>query len=884
MLPEKARRTVTSRAPQYFLRPPVILQTNLPTAVSLTPGPQPARKAHSTLRPPAVVAAGVAWHGPGTVYAKEPLRSTRRRKTEYFLRPPLVAAGAVFAGPEVRLTRIKVPLSQAVLRPPIDTIGLEDQGQVSIWLTYSRRGRPVYVLRKPTDTIGLEDQGQISTTFAPQRRGEAKSALRPPTVVASADVFYGPQIWLTYSRRGKPLSGLSRTPAVQVYALGGIMLSLAPQRRGQAKSRLALVLVAAQAQIYYGPAVHLTRIRPRRTLWVLRPPTILQTNLPAAVTLSPQRRGQPKSRLFPPQVVFLAVELSGPKVALAYSRRGQPKSDLKPPTDTVGLEDQGQISTTLAPQRRGVPKSRLRPPTVVFLAVEIYGPVVALARIKPPSTISVLRPPTDVSDQQDIGILKTHLAYSRRGTAKYVLRPFSARAFEVFFGPKTTLTRIRRVDTFALIHGPTAVIANPVAPLVVHLTYSRRPVAKSELRGPAVAAVQPFRGLLVHLTYSRRPVTKSSLRPPAVVAPVVSYGPLQWLTYSRRGTPKPFLKPPTVVFSPPAYQQVLPPVLTYSRRGTAKSFLKPPTRVFPFFARQTQVFLAPQSRGVPKSRLFPPTVLKTNVPLSINLTYSRRGRPIYDLRPPQVVRLAIEIYGPAVELTYSRRPKTRSELLPPTVVGRAPFRGLLTHLAYSRRGVTLAFKFPHVIGEVGSLGPEIHLTRIKPRKTTYVLRQPTVVRHEAFFGFISLAPSFRGRPKSLLKPPSVVRAAFVASPIQVHLTRITPVPVLVLLKPPSVVGAGIAFYGPLTVLTRIWPPKVIHALRLTLVAFRRPHGDVCGFDIAGTFVCSLETPGSQVSGSTSSRFGISGSSRAATRIAGSEEPGGSVSGSDRKAT
>jgi hypothetical protein len=433
---------------------------------------------------------------------------------------------------------------------------------------------------------------------------------------------------------------------------------------------------------------------------------------------------------------------------------------------------------------------------VVFVAVEIYGPVVKYVRIKPQPTT-------------------------------YFLRPFSIAAFDIYFGPQVTL-----------------------AP-------------------------------------QRRPVTRVDLRPPTVVAPVVSYGPLQWLTYSRRGTPRPELRPPTVVSSAPAYAQVVPPALAYSRRGRPIYKLRPPTRVFPVLFFGPQVTLRPQVRGVPKPFLREPQVVRLAIEIygpEVWNTYSRRpitrsqllpptvveafiARPRvtllaqithppvqHVLRPPTVVRLAVEIYGPETWLTYSRRPKVASQLLP-GIVGKAPFRGILVSLAPSR--------FPRPL---------------------YRLRAPAVVLRPTFSTNVNLTYSRRGRPVYLLSPPSVVRPPFFAEPVQVHLTRITPPPVLSVLEPPSVVGGGIAFYGPLTALVRIKHPPVHYALRLTLVAFRRPHGDVCGFDIAGSFVCSLEVPGSQVSGSTSTRFGISGSSRAGSKVSGSEEPGGSVSGSDRKAT
>jgi len=695
----------------------------------------------SKLRPPAVVGGGISWHGPG-VYLT---RSYRRPGVGHLRPPAVVTAAQIFFGPKVYLN-VMLPERRRS--------------------TVTRRS-PDYDLRPPVITA---TNGQIKTSLVRIRRVRTDYKLSAPAVVTTpvTDVFYGPQTWLTYSRRGKPLNGLGKTPLVEQDRLGGTMVVLAPQRRPIAKYFLRNYIVAvAAAQIYYGPAVHITRGRRSKAQYVLRAP----------------------------RVVFTAVELSGPEVWLTYSRRGTPTSFLRPPADTIGLEDQGRVQVHLAPSKRGQPLYRLSPPVVVFLAVEIYGPEVHLARIKPPPTISFLKPPTDVSDQQDIGLLKTHLTYSRRGTPSYFLRGFSIAAFDVYAGPK------------------------------------------------------------VKLVLGRRPVTKSHLSPPAVVAPVVSYGPFLWLTYSRRGEPKYFLRAPAVVSQPPAYQQVLPPVLTYSRRGRPIYFLTPPTAVFPFIARPAQVFLAPQSRGAPTSFLKPPTVLKENTPLRVHLTYSRRGAPHYILRAPVVVRLAVEIYGPVIRLAQIKPKPTTYFLKPPTDISDAQDIGILdVHLAPSRRG-----------------------------RPTYLLSPPVVVGRAPFRGLlVHLTYSRRGRTQAFRQPERVGAAPFRG--VLVHLTRIAPRPTVTLLKPPSVVGAGVAFYGPQTWLVRIRPPKVIHALRVTLVAFRRLHGDICGFDIAGSIVCSLEVPGSQVSGSTSSRFGVSGSSRAGSTVSGSERPGGSVSGSDRKAT
>ena len=58
-------------------------------------------RGHSKLAPPAVVGAGIAWHGPG-VYLRTPSSPNQynRRRTHWLLRPPTVlAVPEAFSGP-----------------------------------------------------------------------------------------------------------------------------------------------------------------------------------------------------------------------------------------------------------------------------------------------------------------------------------------------------------------------------------------------------------------------------------------------------------------------------------------------------------------------------------------------------------------------------------------------------------------------------------------------------------------------------------------------------------------------------------------------------------------------------------------------------------------
>ena len=137
-----------------LLRPPVVVTAAAvplarPIQVELADRQNQARitvtrrGTHSRLRPPAVVAGGIAWHGPGVYLTR--LRPTP--PTTSLLRPGLVeepVVAIISYGPEVHLTRI---------RPPE---------------VYPDLGR-VLVLDAPGQALGW-----IGIQLAPSRRGQAK--------------------------------------------------------------------------------------------------------------------------------------------------------------------------------------------------------------------------------------------------------------------------------------------------------------------------------------------------------------------------------------------------------------------------------------------------------------------------------------------------------------------------------------------------------------------------------------------------------------------------------------------------------------------------------------------------------------------------------------
>jgi hypothetical protein len=648
---------------------------------------------HSRLRPPTDL---VDQQDLGRV--RVTLAPQKRGIPKSVLRKPLVidlTSQTVYIA--TTLVRIRPVLTRWAIRRPTDLVDASDLGFVRVHLAYQSRGKPKSILRLPT-VIDLRPQTYyLATTFAPSRFPKPKSVLRPESKFApvpKAELVLS--VNLAYSVSGKPKSRL-RPPAVVGAGIyfRGVVVRLAPSRLPNPKSLLGGPTDLVDAQDLGFVAVTLApsfRGKPKSRL---NPPTVVAPFFARTVVvrLAPQKRGTPKSILRQPAVVTPRVEdaiaditivrirpasihsvLRDPAVVgagiyfrgilthSAYSKRGQPKSILRPDSK---FAPQPQADTTvlvkLAPQKRGKPKSVLRQPAVVTPRVEDAVADITLVRIRPAAVHSVLRDPAVVGAGIYFRDVLVRLAYSRRGQPKSVLRPDSK------FAPQP------QADTTVLVKlapqkrgKPKSRLALPVVVgagiyfrgILVRLAPSRFPKPKSRLLS-VPAAFRPVGSVLVILAPSRFPRPKSRLRPPSVVdafrIPVVSVT----LAPQKRGIPKSLLRKPTDLID----AQDLGFVrihLAYSLRGKAKSRLKQPTVVFAFVAQPTKIRLAPQRRGVQKSRL---------------------TKVVYEAR----------VYAPiATTLTRITPPPVRSILRDPAVVGAGiVFRAIVTHLAYSRRGRTI---------------------------------------------------------------------------------------------------------------------------------------------------------------------------------------------------
>lgn len=561
-----ARRLI----PKSHLLPPAVIgasRINPGLRVRLVFGTRGVAK--SQLFPPATVAEIAVFFGPQIALAPQ-----RRGEPRSQLRPAAVVFGAVeIYGPEVFLTRIRPVRTHPHLAAPADITEAGEFPVVRVHSTYSRRGVPKSRLEPPTVVFPffaralptalvritparthprLQPPAVVAPVvsygpaleLAPSTRGRPKSRLSPPTVIAITYVaLYGPQVLLAPSQR-RPAFSLLSTPVVidasrvnpglriklvfgprsvaksqlfpptttaRVEIFFGPEISLAQSQRGHASHRLIPPVVVGAAVVYFGPLVTLAPSRRGKSLSGLGKPSFEQPEGPhggVLISLAASFRGRPKSLLKRPALVAAVVVVYyGPQVSLAYHRRGRAKSRLSPPTI---LRTRGVLQINLTYSRRGKTRFFLKPPTVVRLAIEIYGPEIALARITPPPTISKLRPPTDVGDVTDIGFLKTHLSPSKRGRSTYFLQPPTVVAREYSLGPETHLApSFRGKPRYAL-----------KPPTVVRAAFVARPIQVS------LAQIIP-------------PPVIALLKKPTVVGdPVAFYGPSIWITR---------IKPPTVI-------------------------------------------------------------------------------------------------------------------------------------------------------------------------------------------------------------------------------------------------------------------------------------------------------------------------------------------------
>lgn len=747
-----------------LLRPPIIPPLAPPieakfvtefVSVELRP-----RAAHSHLGAPAVVGAGITFR---PVFVK--LAPSRRGTPKSRLAPPTVVNAApsiVYPPVLVKLARSRRGAPKSRLSPPVipplatpirttltrvvvrayrsHLFGPVAVGAgivfspVKVVVVRGRAGKPRSILRTPTVVTPVVSLAQpISVSLTYSRRGAAKPRLSPSAVVGAGIAFSGPRVRLVnpINRRATVEYVLSPpTVLASVAVVYPITVKLARSRRGVAKSRLSKPIIpplAAPVRITLAKG----RVGKAKPLSII--PVVVGAGItfPAvSVTLAPQRRGKPKSHLFPPVIPPLAAPV---RVAIARIRPARTNPRLGPPVAVGAGIVSPPLQTTLAPQRRGTPKSKLAPPTVVTAAA-VYPPVavkLSHPRVRV-ATHSALRGPTVVFGQTTLQ-----------------------------FGPPVSLVRSPHPITKSFLRPPvtvTAAVAVVYPPVRVVLARTRRVTTKSRLTPPVfVPAAAPTR---VTLAKRYRSKQFSRLGAPVAVGAGITFRPVK-TTLTRIKPPKRFshLSPPTAVI--PATQIYFGPTVkvTYSRRGK------------------------------PTSRLASPTVVGAGIyfrPVKVTIAPSRRPRTTSKLRPPIVPPLA-----PATSTTLARvRPvATRHALRTPTVVGRTPFRPIETTLARIRPVRTRSLlRGPTAVLVFVALPINVTLTTVdlRRRRPTHRIAPPTVLGSA---GTVNVTLT-RIRPPqrfSRLAPPAVVGAGIVFAPVSVTLVLIKPVPTRTRLFPPTVV-------------------------------------------------------------------------------------------------
>lgn len=941
--------------------------------------------------------------------------------------PAVIGAGIVFRPLDITLVRGRFGPFEALLFPPV-----------------------IPPLAPP-----VEEKLSVQLTRVETERRLSFPRLLPPVIVGAGIVFAPLEVHLAYSRRGLPQPILFPPAVVGAgTTFRSILVHLAPSTRGKPKSQLFPPIIPPVARpVETELTVQLARTELERRLAFprLEPPAVVGAGVyfrSILVHLAPSTRGKPKSELFPPAIVGAGIVFAPIRVVLTYSARGKPKISLFEPAVIGAGIVFAPIKTQLAPQKRGRPESILRPPILPPLAPPVHEAIVTqLIRIEladrqphskifPPAVIgagivfapikttlalrieveavrrashSGLHPPTVVQPQALLffgpGV---HLAYSRRGLPKSILRKGIVGA-GIVFRPLTLsyLPAIRRLEDGQVrrkryvVLGPPRVLKLQEQDLaqrrlkIVLVRIRNRPTETvlqraphSNLHPPAVVgAGKVFRSILVHLAYSRRGTPKSFLAKP-IIPPLASPIEAKLVTALVRveladRQPHSRLFPPAVVGAGIVFPAVFIH-LAPSTRGVPQSHLLPPAVVGAGIVfRSIDTTLAPQKRGQPKSVLHqpiipplaPPSRIKlarikpvhtnsilrkpavvgagivfrpVNVELAPSYQIGRQRRFLNRLAAPTVVQSAtLVFFGPETKLAASTRGQPFSHLSDPAVIGAGVvFRPDLVHLAASYRGRPSSVLHAPALLPPAPRPVEAKLTvqlvrlDLERRLSFPRLAPPVVVRTAVLYPIAtSLAPSTRGRPKSVLirlavvppparpirvtlapqpKPkvksklaaPTVVLIAVLhpirvqlapqpkpvthshlanfivappARPIVSQLVRTPRIPVVALLEPPVVIGAGEVFAPIKTALARIAAQRgrLIHT-GVVATVFTPSHGDVCGDIFTSTDACDDTGTSTTDSGGISTTSAISGLTGSGSTMVGGIGSPTHVSGDDRK--
>lgn len=642
------------------------------------------------LHGPAVVGAGIAFHGPSTRLTAPGSRSAAvrhalappavvvtvtplTRKTTVALaasrrgharsnlgKPAVVAAGVAFHGPSARLVtpvNKRSAVSHTVGGPVVVSPAASVQIGAAVALTYSRRGATRSRLSQPAAVAqAAAPVAPVAVHLAAQRpRSRTRPQLFPPARVAAGIAFHGPSARLVAPVNGRQLvrhrlsAPIVVTPAPPVVT--ALVIRTAPTHRGRTLSALRPPAVVGRGVAFHGPSVRIVNPANRRAPVAHRLPPPTAVGPPAAVAagitvrLAYSRRGLAKTRLEPPTSVGNGLAFYGPGVRLVApinTRRPVQHLVLPPVTVTPVAAPVRPTDTTLVRGRQAGTHPRLARPVVVGAGV-VFRPInVTVARIKPPKRFFQLRPPVVVQS-----------------------------AVLLFFGPTVRVVASKRGAPKSRLASPAVVGAGIVfAPVRVSNARNRIPKRFWHLSAPTV--VQPatllFFGPKTALTDSSRGRPFSRLHPPATVGNGIVFRPVDTtLAPSRRGKARSILSAP-VPPQPPA--RPISTALNRIRPPRTRTALKAPTVVLRPLARPLAVTVARIRPAATRPVLRHPAVVFTATELRIRVTLTR-NKPAHTTRrigPPARIGAGIVFRPTKTTLTRIRPFPTTTRLQPPTVL------------------------------------------------------------------------------------------------------------------------------------------------------------------------------------------------------------------------
>lgn len=407
--------------------------------------------------PPAVIGEAKRYFGPKVIkpYARNAAQQllTVRRPRPFYIKAVVIGAGIAFGGPAVLCTPSRRGITKSRLFPPAVVTPV-------VTAVFTGPKTKLLPARRPVAKSHLGPMGSPAVVYDPLKvklayslRGKPRSRLQPPTVVDPSIVFNGPAVLLTPSQRGVPKSRLVPPMVVTPAPFASVLVTkLAPSKRGHTMSHLgpmgqpAVVYAPVTVKLTYSVRgkpysrlqpptevfpffarptdVTLARIRPVRTYPVLHRPTDLvdQADLGSVrIHLAYSLRGKPRSRLLPPAVVA-PVLARAIDTTLVRIRPVPTYSSQKAPIVVFTAVELSGPRVALSPSSRGAPRSLLKPPTVVALPRTFKGVKAPLVRIRPALVHSILRKPIVVRGAVELSGPLTHLAYSRRGRPTYWLK------------------------------------------------------------------------------------------------------------------------------------------------------------------------------------------------------------------------------------------------------------------------------------------------------------------------------------------------------------------------------------------------------------------------------------------------------------------------------